>query len=119
MNEIFEVKRNRLFYEYNGRQCETVDYVRSFKGIVVIFDPDGLAIAEDVVTGFFDYNSNSYYWFYKDFESEFYLNKLNGFNGYKSSLDELEEAMNKDMDRSSTFKLTRVAHDYSLFIQRE
>lgn len=119
MNEVFEVKRNRLFYEYNGRQCETVGYVHSFKGMVTIFDPDGLVIAEDVVTGFFDYNSNSYYWFYKDFESEFCLNKLNGFNGDESSLDELEEAMNKDMERSSTFKLTHVAHDYSLFIQRE
>ena len=117
MSEVFEVKRSKIFYKYNGRQCETVDYVLSFKGVVAIFDPDGHAITGNAVIGFFDYNSNSYYWFYEDFESEFYLNRLNGFNGYKSSLDELEEAMNKDMDMG-TFRLTHVAHDYSLFIKK-
>ena len=119
MSEVFEVKRSKIFYEYKGCQCETINYVLSFKGVVAISDLAGNIIEEDVVIGFFDYNSNNYYWFYEDFEREFYLNKLNGFNGYKSSLDELEEAMNKDMERSSTFKLTHVAHDYSLFIQRE
>ena len=118
MNEVFEVKQSKLFYEYNDCQCDTVGDVLSFKGVGTSFDYAGRVVAEDAIIGFFDYNSNSYYWFYEDFESEFYLNKLEGFNSWEASLDELEEAMNKDMDRG-TFRLTHVAHDYSLFIQRE
>ena len=115
MSEVFEVKRSKIFYEYNDCQCEDVGDVLSFKGVVTF--SDGYTAMEDIVIGFFDYNSNSYYWFYEDFEGEFYLNKLERFDSCKSSLNELEEAINEDVD--GTFKLTHVAHDYSLFIQKE
>ena len=117
MNEIFEVKQSKLFYEYNDHQCDNVGDVLSFKGVGISFDYAGRVVAEDVIIGFFDYNSGSYYWFYEDFD-EFYLNQLGGFNSYESSLNELEEAVSKSMAHG-TFKLTHVAHDYSLFIQRE
>ena len=117
MNEVFEVKQSKLFYECNDCQCDTVGDVLSFKGVGTSFDYAGRVVAEDVITGFFDYNSNSYYWFYEDFD-EFYLNQLGGFSSYESSLNELEEAVSKSMDHGF-FKLNIVAHDYSLFIQRE
>ena len=117
MSEIFEVKRTKLFYECDGCQCEDVGDVLSFKGVGTSFDYAGRVVAEDVIIGFFDYNSNSYYWFYEDFD-EFYLNQLGSFNPYKSSLNELEEAVSESMAHG-TFKLTHVAHDYSLFTQRE
>ena len=97
MSEVFEVKRSKLFYEYNDCQCDTVDDVLSFKGVGTSLDYAGRVVAEDVIIGFFDYNSNSYYWFYEDFD-EFYLNQLRGFNSYESSLNELEEAVSKNMD---------------------
>lgn len=117
MSEVFEVKRSKLFYEYNGCQCDNVGDVLSFKGVGTSFDYAGRVVAEDVVIGFFDYNSNSYYWFYEDFD-EFYLSQLGDFNPYESSLNELEKAVSESMAHG-TFKLTHVAHDYSLFIQRE
>ena len=117
MSEVFEVKRSKIFYEYNGCQCEDVGDVLSFRGVVTSLDSTDSIIAEDVIIGFYDYNSDSYCWFYEDFD-EFYLNRLEGFNSYESSLNELEEAINKSMTYG-TFKLTHVAHDYSLFIQRE
>ena len=117
MNEVFEVKQSKLFYEYNDCQCDTVGDVLSFKGVGTSFDYAGRVVAEDVIIGFFDYNSNSYYWFYEDFD-EFYLNQLGGFNSYESSLNELEEAVSESMAHGF-FKLTLVAHDYSLFTQRE
>lgn len=117
MSEVFEIKRSKIFYEYNGCQCEDVSDVLSFKGVETSLDYAGCVVAEDVIIGFFDYNSNSYYWFYEDF-NEFYLNQLRGFNSYESSLNELEEAVSESMAHG-TFKLTHVAHDYSLFTQRE
>ena len=118
MSEIFEVKRARLFYEDNGCKCEDIGDVLSFKGVATRLEYEGRIREEDVVIGFYDYNSNSYYWFYDEDFDEFYLNKLVGFNCYETSLNELEEAMNEAMDRG-TFRLTHVAHDYSLFIKRE
>ena len=117
MSEVFEVKRSKLFYEYNDCQCDTVNDVLSFKGVETSLDYTDCVVEENVIIGFFDYNSCSYYWFYEDFD-EFYLNQLGGFNSYKSSLDDLEEAVSKSMAHG-TFRLTHVAHDYSLFIQRE
>ena len=117
MSEVFEIKRSKIFYEYKGCQCEDVGDVLSFRGVATGLDYDS-RLVEDVIIGFFDYNSNSYCWFYEDFD-EFYLNKLEGFNSCEASLDELEEAMNKVMDSRNIFKLTHVAHDYSLFIKRE
>ena len=115
MSEIFEVKRARLFYEDNGCQCEDVGDVLSFKGIVTSIEFEELR--EDVIIGFYDYKEDCYYWFYEDFD-EFWLNRLSGLNCCSGSLDDLEAAMNKDMDMG-TFRLTHVAHDYSLFIKRE
>ena len=115
MSEIFEVKRARLFYEDNGCQCEDVGDVLSFKGIVTSIEFEELR--EDVIIGFYDYKEDCYYWFYEDFD-EFWLNRLSGLNCCSGSLDDLEAAMNKDMDMG-TFKLTHVAHDYSLFIKKE
>lgn len=115
MSEIFEVKRSKMFYEYCGCQCETTDDVVSFRGVVTNLVGEDDTAKKDVVIGFFDYNSNSYYWFYENFD-EIYLTKLEGFNYFGSSLDELEEAMSESTD--GDFKLTHVAHDYSLFIQK-
>lgn len=115
MSEIFEVKRAKLFYEDNGCKCEDVGDVLSFRGIVTSIEFEGLR--EDTIIGFYEYKEDSYYWFYEDFD-EFYLNKLYGLNCCSGSLDDLEAAMNKDMDMG-TFRLTHVAHDYSLFIKRE
>lgn len=117
MSEVFEVKRSKIFYEYNDCQCDTIGDVLSFKGVVTSLDSTGSVIAEDVIIGFYDYNNDSYCWFYEDFD-EFYLNRLKDFNSYESSLNELEEAINKSMTYG-TFKLTHVAHDYSLFIPRK
>ena len=117
MSEIFEVKRAKLFYEYNGCQCEDVGDVLSFKGIATSLEYKGRVVREEAIIGFYEYKEDSYYWFYEDFD-EFYLNRLDGLNCCSGSLDDLEAAMNKDMDMGS-FRLTHVAHDYSLFIKRE
>ena len=117
MSEIFEVKRAKLFYDYDGCQCEDVGDVLSFKGVATSLEYEGRVVKEEVIIGFYEYKEDSYYWFYEDFD-EFYLNKLYGLNCYSGSLDELEAAMNKDMNMG-TFRLTHVAHDYSLFIKRE
>ena len=117
MSEIFEVKQTKLFYECDSCQCEDVGDVLSFKGVATSLEYEGRIVNEDVIIGFYDYKEDSYYWFYEDFD-ELYLNKLSGFNCCSGSLDDLEAAMNKDMDMG-TFRLTRVAHDYSLFIKRE
>ena len=34
MSEVFEVKRSKIFYEYNGCQCEDVGDVLSFRGVI-------------------------------------------------------------------------------------
>ena len=115
MSEIFEVKRAKLFYEYNSRICDNIGDVLSFRGVVTSIEYEGLR--EDAIIGFYDYKEDCYYWFYEDFD-EFYLNKLNGLNCCSGSLNDLEAAMNKDMNMG-TFRLTHVAHDYSLFIKRE
>ena len=115
MSEIFEVKRAKLFYEYDGCQCENIGGVLSFRGVVTSRRYNFVEM-EEVVIGFYDYKEDSYYWFYEDFD-ELYLNKLSGFNCCSGSLNDLESAMNKDMDRGA-FRLTHVAHDYSLFIKR-
>lgn len=117
MSEIFEVKRAKLFYDDNGCQCEDVGDVLSFKGVATSLEYEGRDVREYAIIGFYDYKENCYYWFYEDFD-ELYLNKLSGFDCYSSSLNDLESAMNKDMDRG-TFRLTHVAHDYSLFIKKE
>lgn len=116
MNEIFEVKRAKLFYEYNGVQYEDVSEVLSFRGVVTSRRYNFVEM-EEVVIGFYDYKEDSYYWFYEDFD-EFYLNKLNGLNCCSGSLNDLEATMDKDISMG-TFRLTHVAHDYSLFIKRE
>ena len=115
MSEIFEVKRAKLFYECDGCQCEDVGDVLSFKGMATNIEYEDLR--EDVIIGFYDYKEDCYYWFYEDFD-EFWLNKLSGLNCCSGSLDDLEAAMNKDMVMG-TFRLTHVAHDYSLFIKKE
>ena len=117
MSEIFEVKRTKLFYECDSCQCEDVGDVLSFKGVATSLEYEGQIVSEDVIIGFYDYKENCYYWFYKDFD-EFYLNKLSGLDCYSGFLNELEAAINKDMDMG-TFRLTHVAHDYSLFIKRD
>lgn len=111
MSEVFEVKRSKIFYEYNGCQCEDVGDVLSFRGVITC--PD----YERHIIGFFDYKENCYYWFDEDFD-ELYLNRLNELNWYDNSLNDLEVAINEDI-HVGTFRLTHVAHDYSLFIQRE
>ena len=117
MSEVFEVKRAKLFYEYNDCQCDNVGDVLSFKGVATSLEYEGRIVNEDVIIGFYDYKEDSYYWFYEDFD-EFWLNKLSGLNCCSGSLNDLEAAMNKDMVMG-TFRLTHVAHDYSLFIKRE
>ena len=117
MSEVFEVKQSKLFYEYNDCQCDNVGDVLSFKGVGTSFDYAGRVVAEDVIIGFFDYNSGSYYWFYEDFD-EFYLNQLGGFNSYESSLNELEQAVSERMAHGF-FILTLVSHNYSLFTPKE
>ena len=117
MSEIFEVKRARLFYEDNGCKCEDVGDVLSFRGVATSLEYEGRVVKEYTIIGFYDYKEDCYYWFYEDFD-EFYLNKLSGLNCYSGSLNELEAAINKDMDMG-TFRLTHVAHDYSLFIKKE
>ena len=115
MSEIFEVKRDKLFYNYDACQCEDVGNVLSFRGVVTSIEYEDLR--EDTIIGFYDYKEDCYYWFYEDFD-EFYLNRLDWLDCYDGSLNDLEAAMNKDMDMG-TFRLTHVAHDYSLFIKRE
>ena len=116
MSEIFEVKRAKLFYECDDCQCEDIREVLSFRGVVTS-SRYGFVEMEEVVIGFYDYKEACYYWFYKDFD-EFYLNRLNGLNCCSGSLNDLEAAMDKDISMG-TFRLTHVAHDYSLFIKRE
>lgn len=116
MSEIFEVKRAKLFYEDNGCKCEDVGDILSFKGVFTSLGYDYIEM-EEAIIGFYDYKEDCYYWFYEDFD-DFYLNKLNGFNCCDGSLNDLEEAINENID-SGTFRLTHVAHDYSLFIKRE
>ena len=117
MSEIFEVKRAKLFYECDGCQYENVGDVLSFRGIATSLEYEGRVVREYVIIGFYEYKEDSYYWFYEDFD-ELYLNKLSGLNCCSGSLNDLEAAMNKDMDMG-TFRLTHVAHDYSLFIKRD
>ena len=117
MSEIFEVKRTKLFYECDSYRSEDVGDVLSFKGVATSLEYEGRIVNEDVIIGFYDHKEDSYYWFYED-SDELYLNKLSGFNCCSGSLNDLESAMNKDMDRG-TFRLTHVAHDYSLFIKKE
>lgn len=117
MSEIFEVKRTKLFYECDGCRCEDVGDVLSFKGVATSLEYEGRVVREDAIIGFYDFKEDCYYWFYEDFD-ELYLNKLSGLNCCSGFLNDLESAMNKDMDRG-TFRLTHVAHDYSLFIKRE
>ena len=117
MSEIFEVKRSKLFYEDNGCKCEDVGDVLSFKGVVTSIDIEYEGLRADTIIGFYDYKEDCYYWFYEDFD-EFYLNRLDGLNCCSGSLSDLEVAMNKGMIMG-TFRLTHVAHDYSLFIKKE
>lgn len=117
MSEIFEVKRTKPFYECDGCQCEDVGDVLSFRGVATSLEYEGRIVRDDVIIGFYDYKEDSYYWFYEDFD-EFYLNKLNGLNCCSGSLNDLEAAMNQNMNRG-IFKLTHVAHDYSLFIKED
>ena len=93
MSEIFEVKRTKLFYEYNGCKCENIGDVLSFKGVAISFRNEGRSIRKDTIIGFYDYKEDSYYWFYENFD-KFYLNKLNGLNCY-SELEVLETALNE------------------------
>lgn len=117
MSKIFEVKRTKLFYECDGCQYEDIGDVLSFKGVATSLDYGGRVVREEAIIGFYKYKEDCYYWFYEDFD-EFYLNKLSGLNRCDGSLNDLEVAMNKDMDMG-TFRLTHVAHDYSLFIKKE
>ena len=116
MSEIFEVKRTKLFYECDGCRCEDVGDILSFKGVFTSLGYDYIEMEETII-GFYDYKENCYYWFYEDFD-ELYLNKINGLNCCSASLNDLEAAINENID-SGTFRLTHVAHDYSLFIKRE
>lgn len=116
MSEIFEVKRAKLFYEYNSHICDNIGDVLSFRGVVTSIEFEGLR--EDAIIGFYDYKEDCYYWFYEDFD-EFYLNEVSRLNNCCStSLIDLEAAMNENI-HSGTFRLTHVAHDYSLFIKRD
>lgn len=115
MSEIFEVKRAKLFYEDNGHICDNIGDVLSFRGVVTSIEFGDLR--EDTIIGFYDYKEDCYYWFYEDFD-EFYLNRLDGLDCCSGSLSDLEVAMNKGMIMG-TFRLTHVAHDYSLFIKKE
>ena len=115
MSEIFEVKRARLFYEDNGCKCGDIGDVLSFRGVVTSIEYKDLR--EDAIIGFYDYKEDCYYWFYEDFD-DFYLNRLDGIDCCSGSLSDLEVAMNKGMIMG-TFRLTHVAHDYSLFIKKE
>ena len=115
MSEIFEVKRARLFYEDNGCKCGDIGDVLSFRGVVTSIEYKDLR--EDEIIGFYDYKEDCYYWFYEDFD-DFYLNRLDGLDCCSGSLSDLEVAMNKGMIMG-TFRLTHVAHDYSLFIKKE
>ena len=117
MSEIFEVKRTKLFYECDGCRCEDVGDVLSFKGAATSLEYEGRDVREYAIIGFYDYKEDCYYWFYEDFD-ELYLNKLSGLNCCSGSLNDLEAAMNKDINMG-TFRLTHVAHDYSLFIKKE
>ena len=118
MKEVFEIKRSKLYYEENGCQCDDISDVLSFKGIACGLSYGSYTTSDDPIIGFFDYRSNSFYWFYEDFDGELYLNKINNLNCCSASLDELEVAMNNSIEDGLTFKLTHVAHDYSLVFGR-
>lgn len=119
MKEVFEVKRSKLFYEKNGCQCDSIGDVLSFKGIARGLSYGSYTTPDDTIIGFFDFKSNSFYWFYEDFDGELYLNKIDNLNCCSASLDELEAAMNHSIEDGLTFKLTHVAHDYSLVFGRD
>lgn len=114
MKEVFEVKRSKLYYEQNNCQCDSVGDVLSFRGIATEYG----AASEDVIIGFYDYKSDSFYWFYEVFDNELFLNQIDNLNCCRASLDELEAAMNNAIGDGFTFKLTHVAHDYSLAFGR-
>lgn len=113
MKDIFEVKRSKMFYEDNGCRCDAIGDVLSFRGIATSH-----GYKNEAIIGFYDYNTDSYYWFYEELEdNELYLNKISNLNS-DATLDEFEDAMNNSVDVETTFKLTQVAHDYSLIFGR-
>ena len=116
MSEIFEVKRSKLYYEENGCQCDGIADILSFRGIATGYGFN-FTCSEDVIIGFYDYKTDGYYWFYEDFD-ELYLNKVEKLITCGTSLDEFEAAMNNSIEDGLTFKLTHVAHDYSLVFGR-
>lgn len=116
MKEVFEVKRSKLYYEENGCQCDDIADMLSFRGIATGYGFNGTC-SEDVIIGFYDYKTDGYYWFYEDFD-ELYLNKVEKLNTCGASLDEFEIAMNHSIEDGLTFKLTQIAHDYSLVFGR-
>lgn len=118
MKEVFEVKRSKLYYEENECYCDDISDVLSFRGIACGLPYGGYTAPNDPIIGFFDYKSNSFYWFYEDFNGELYLNKIDNLNCCSASLDELEAAINHSIEDGLTFKLTHVAHDYSLVFGR-
>lgn len=118
MKEVFEVKRSKLYYEENGCHCDSIGDVLSFRGIAHGLSYGGYAIPDDSIIGFYNYKSDSFYWFYEVFDGELYLNQINNLNCSSASLDELEAAMNNAIGDGFTFKLTHVAHDYSLVFKR-
>lgn len=116
MGEVFEVKRSKLYYEGNGCQCDGIADMLSFRGIATSYGFNGV-YSEDVIIGFYDYKTDSYYWLYEDFD-ELYLNKVENLNTGGATLDKFEAAMNHSIEDGLTFKLTHVAHDYSLAFER-
>ena len=61
MSEIFEVKRTKLFYEYNDCKCENIGDVLSFKGVAISFRNEGRIVREDAIIGFYDFKEDCYY----------------------------------------------------------